>query len=146
MRRRCRCCIQVNIAAEAGKAGVAPEPRRRSWRHAVRALPRLRLRGLMCILPAGRGAAGQPRAASPPCALLLRQLNAERGAALDTLSMGMSGDFREAIVEGATLVRIGTALFGPRQRAPTLARMLPMNNLRQLRASPSSAAATWRAR
>jgi pyridoxal phosphate enzyme (YggS family) len=104
-------CIQVNIDAEAGKAGVAADGALALARSVI-ALPRLRLRGLMCIAPQGRGALADSRTFAALRALLL-QLNAS-GLALDTLSMGMSGDFREAILEGATLVRIGTALFGPR--------------------------------
>jgi len=104
-------CLQINIAAEATKAGIAPE-QSAELAAAVARLPGLRLRGLMAILPAGlppeerRRGFGELRR-------LLQQLNTG-GATLDTLSMGMSDDFREAILEGATLVRIGTALFGPR--------------------------------
>jgi pyridoxal phosphate enzyme (YggS family) len=104
-------CIQVNIDGEAGKAGVAPAAAA-DLASAVQALPRLRMRGLMCILPEGRGAAADRRSFAALRALL--QQLAARGLVLDTLSMGMSGDFREAIAEGATMVRIGTALFGPR--------------------------------
>lgn len=108
-------CIQVNIDAEAGKAGVAPEALA-DLAAAVRALPRLRLRGLMCILPDGRGADADRRSFGALRALAQRM--AGHGIALDTLSMGMSADFRAAIAEGATMVRIGTALFGPRNTAP----------------------------
>ncbi len=107
-------CLQVNIGAESGKAGVEPALAA-ELAAAVRALPRLQLRGLMCILPAGQSEQDNRRAF---CALrlLLLQINA-RGGTLDTLSMGMSADFRAAILEGATLVRVGTAIFGPRQPA-----------------------------
>jgi PLP dependent protein len=105
-------CLQINIAAEPRKAGIAPAAAA-PLAAAVARLPRLRLRGLMCILPAGLAAADARRAFGALRALL-EQLNAA-GAALDTLSMGMSADFREAIVEGATLVRVGTALFGARE-------------------------------
>jgi len=104
-------CIQVNIDGEAGKAGVAIDAVE-SLALAIRALPHLTLRGLMCIPPEGRGAEADRRSFA-----LLRELEQrlnERGLALDTLSMGMSGDFPQAIGAGATLVRIGTALFGPR--------------------------------
>jgi pyridoxal phosphate enzyme (YggS family) len=105
-------CIQVNVASEIGKAGVAPSDLP-SLTDAVARLPRLRLRGLMCILPAGlepeRNLELFGRLAAE-----LKRLN-EGGHRLDTLSMGMSGDFSEAIAAGATQVRIGTALFGPRQ-------------------------------
>jgi PLP dependent protein len=104
-------CLQVNLGAEASKGGVAagalPELAAQ-----VAALPRLRLRGLMGIPPPVSDAA-QQRAAFAELAALLTQLNS-RGAALDTLSMGMSADFEAAICEGATIVRVGTALFGPR--------------------------------
>jgi hypothetical protein len=108
-------CIQVNIDQERGKAGVDAAGAE-ALALAVQALPRLRLRGLMCILPGGRGAEADRRSFAALRALQQR-INA-RGLALDTLSMGMSADFREAILEGATLVRIGTALFGPRNDEP----------------------------
>ncbi len=104
-------CLQINVAAEQRKAGIAPAAAA-ALAAAVRQLPRLRLRGLMCILPAGL-APTDARRAFGALRTLLEQLNAA-GTALDTLSMGMSADFREAILEGATLVRIGTALFGMR--------------------------------
>ena len=107
-------CIQVNIDQEFGKAGVEAE-RAETLALAVQALPRLRLRGLMCILPGGRGGEANRRSFAA-LRVLLQRINA-RGLALDTLSMGMSADFREAILEGATQVRIGTALFGPRSAA-----------------------------
>ena len=104
-------CLQVNIAADAHKAGVAPA-QAGELALAVHALPRLRLRGLMCILPAGRGADDDRRSF-----VALRELQREinrQDLGLDTLSMGMSADYRAAIAAGSTLVRIGTALFGPR--------------------------------
>jgi pyridoxal phosphate enzyme (YggS family) len=104
-------CLQVNIAAEAQKAGVDPE-QAGALALAVHALPHLRLRGLMCILPAGRGTGADLHDFHALHALQL-QINRQH-LALDTLSMGMSGDFREAIAAGSTLIRIGTALFGPR--------------------------------
>jgi PLP dependent protein len=104
-------CIQVNIAGEPGKAGVDPASAPELAR-SVAALPRLTLRGLMCILPAGQSAKDNGRAFHA-LALLLQQINAQ-GGALDSLSMGMSSDYREAIQQGATLIRVGTALFGPR--------------------------------
>ena len=70
----------------------------------------------MCILAGGRPPAAN-RGSFAAMRVLLQRINA-RGLALDTLSMGMSGDFREAILEGATLVRIGTALFGARNETP----------------------------
>jgi len=100
-------CLQVNISGEASKAGVAVDEAL-ALVHAVAALPRLRLRGLMAIPEPGSGAA-------PHRALrgLLERLQAE-GLPVDTLSMGMSGDLETAIGEGATLVRVGTAIFGVR--------------------------------
>jgi len=107
-------CIQVNIAAEAGKAGIEPAAAAALAR-AVSALPRLKLRGLMCILPAAQSAHDN-RHCFHALALLLQQLNAQ-GGMLDALSMGMSSDYHEAIAQGATLIRIGTAIFGPRPDA-----------------------------
>jgi len=104
-------CLQVNIAADLHKAGVAPAAAA-ELAVAVHALPRLRLRGLMCILPAGRGSEADGRDFGA-LQLLQQQLN-HQGLGLDTLSMGMSSDFREAIAAGSTLIRIGTALFGLR--------------------------------
>jgi pyridoxal phosphate enzyme (YggS family) len=107
-------CIQVNIASDAAKAGIEAAAAAQ-LAQAVAALPRLKLRGLMCILPPG-GSAPANRASFHAMELLLQQLNAG-GLALDTLSMGMSADFREAISQGATLIRVGTAIFGPRPAA-----------------------------
>jgi PLP dependent protein len=107
-------CIQVNIAAESGKAGIEPAAAAELAR-AVSSLPRLKLRGLMCILPAGQSAHDN-RHCFHALALLLQQLNAQ-GGTLDALSMGMSSDYHEAIAQGATLIRIGTAIFGPRPDA-----------------------------
>jgi pyridoxal phosphate enzyme (YggS family) len=104
-------CVQVNIAGEASKSGVAPEaalPLLRS----LATLPRLRLRGLMCMLPFDLPEPEQRRHFAA-LRRLLDAANAE-GLGLDTLSMGMSGDLAAAVAEGATIVRIGTALFGPR--------------------------------
>jgi PLP dependent protein len=115
-------CLQVNIAGESGKAGVAPAAAA-ELALAVRSLPHLKLRGLMCILPAG-GSAADNRDSFQRLRLLLVQLNARidaradaLGGRLDTLSMGMSADYREAIQQGATLIRVGTAIFGPRPDA-----------------------------
>lgn len=104
-------CIQVNIAGSAVKAGVAAHAVAPLAR-AIAPLPRLRLRGLMCILPDAAGPAAQQQHFAA-MHRLLQELNAD-GAALDTLSMGMSGDFGAAIAAGATAVRIGTAIFGAR--------------------------------
>src|SRR3982074_727178 len=105
-------CLQVNIAGEASKGGVttAELP---ALATAVAALPRLKLRGLMCIPPDQDDPTRHWFASTRR---LLEALNAA-GAKLDTLSMGMSGDFESAILEGGTLVRVGTALFGSRPAA-----------------------------
>ena len=107
-------CIQVNISAESSKSGVAPEEVSDLARR-IAALPRLRLRGLMAIPRPERGLEAQRR----PFRRLRTLLDALRadGFDLDTLSIGMSEDMEAAIAEGATMVRIGTAIFGPR-RAP----------------------------
>ena len=104
-------CIQVNLGGEASKGGVAAADAP-ALAAAVAALPRLALRGLMCIPPEE----SDPRRQREWFARLrgLRDSLRADGLRLDTLSMGMSGDFEAAIQEGATVVRIGTALFGPR--------------------------------
>ncbi|HEY5764212.1 MAG TPA: YggS family pyridoxal phosphate-dependent enzyme [Rhodocyclaceae bacterium] len=107
-------CVQVNVSGEASKGGVAPGEAA-ALSIAVNALPRLRLRGLMCIPEASDDPAVQRQAFAQ-----LRQIADElraAGLALDTLSMGMSHDLEAAIAEGATIVRVGTAIFGERQRA-----------------------------
>jgi pyridoxal phosphate enzyme (YggS family) len=106
-------CIQVALVPEPRKSGAAPADLT-ELADAIGALPRLKLRGLMCLPPA-TPEIGAQRAVFARLRQLLEGLNA-RGLALDTLSMGMSGDFEAAIAEGATHVRIGTALFGPRQQ------------------------------
>ena len=106
-------CLQINIAGEDLKAGVPPAEAS-ALAQAVTALPRLRLRGLMCILPADLAPADN-RLHFAALRALLDQINGILpDTSLDSLSMGMSGDFGEAIMEGATMVRIGTAIFGPR--------------------------------
>ena len=104
-------CVQVHIATDPAKGGVSPAAAQ-DLLHAISALPRLRLRGLMCMLPYDMAAAGQHRAFAALRALL--EAGQQAGLALDTLSMGMSADMDAAITEGATIVRVGTALFGPR--------------------------------
>jgi PLP dependent protein len=104
-------CLEVNVAGEESKGGVAPAASA-ELAAAVAKLPRIALRGLMCIPPEEKELARQ-RAWFARLRTLLAELNAA-GGHLDTLSMGMSGDFEAAILEGATIVRIGTALFGPR--------------------------------
>jgi len=104
-------CLQVNVDDEESKSGVRIDALR-DLASRVADLRRLRLRGLMC-LPAIR----QDFAAQREPFARLRELADELAAAgieTDTLSMGMSGDYRAAIFEGATIVRVGTAIFGPR--------------------------------
>jgi pyridoxal phosphate enzyme (YggS family) len=104
-------CLQVNISAEATKSGVLPADVSALARE-VAALPGLKLRGLMAIPEP----AAEPKAQRAPhraLKVLLDELNAQ-GRAMDTLSMGMSADLEAAIVEGATIVRVGTAIFGER--------------------------------
>ena len=109
-------CLQVNVSGEESKAGVAPAEVP-ALAQAIHALPGLRLRGLMCI----------PEPSEDPSLLrtrfqLLHSLRADlqrSGLPLDTLSMGMSSDYRLAVAEGATIVRIGSALFGARPARST---------------------------
>ena len=106
-------CLQVNISGEASKSGLLPAEVL-AVAQAVVALPRVRLRGLMAIPePAGDEAA--QRAPHRALRELLASLN-DTGLALDTLSMGMSADLEAAVAEGATIVRVGTAIFGGRPR------------------------------
>jgi pyridoxal phosphate enzyme (YggS family) len=107
-------CLQVNVSGETSKSGVAPEDVR-PLAEAVRALRRLRLRGLMAVPEPSHDMELQRRRFRG-LRLLLEQLNAA-GFGLDTLSMGMSQDLEAAVTEGATIVRVGTAIFG--QRAKT---------------------------
>jgi len=108
-------CLQVNISGEASKSGLAPAEVADVAR-AVAALPRLRLRGLMAIPEPAVDLAAQ-RAPHRALHRLFEALNAG-GLALDTLSIGMSADLEAAILEGATLVRVGSAIFGQRTYAP----------------------------
>ena len=105
-------CLQVNIGGEYAKSGVAPGPAVLALARAVSLLPRLKLRGLMAIPPASTDPAQQRRYFAELRAV--KDDLAAAGVALDTLSMGMSADLEAAIAEGATLVRIGTAIFGER--------------------------------
>jgi len=104
-------CVQVNVSGEASKSGIAPNEAADVAR-GVAALPKLRLRGLMAI-PEPAGDVEQQRAPHRALRELFERLRTE-GLALDTLSMGMSGDLEAAVLEGATMVRIGTAIFGAR--------------------------------
>jgi len=108
-------CLQVNISGEASKSGAEPAAIADLAR-AVAALPRLKLRGLMTIPEPAEGLEAQ-RAPFRALRRILEDLNA-RGLGCDTLSMGMSADLEAAILEGATIVRVGTAIFGTRTRTP----------------------------
>ena len=109
-------CLQVNLDGEATKSGVAPEALT-ELALAVSALPRLRLRGLMAIPRPRSGQTAQRRPFRELADLLANLRRASpRLAGLDTLSMGMSADLEAAVLEGATLVRVGAAIFGPRPR------------------------------
>ncbi|AGH85097.1 hypothetical protein A3768_0917 [Ralstonia solanacearum] len=109
-------CLEINISRQASKHGVPPDldevlPLAR----AVAALPRLRLRGLMAVPEP----ADDPAARRAPFAALrdLADRLCAAGLPVDTLSMGMSADLEDAIAEGATIVRVGSAIFGARQYA-----------------------------
>ena len=104
-------CIQVNIGGEDTKSGVAPADAAALAR-AIAGLPRLKLRGLMAIPPPSSDFVQQRRHFA-----VLRELKeqlAHERVVLDTLSMGMSADLEAAVAEGATLVRVGTSIFGER--------------------------------
>ena len=104
-------CLQVNISGEASKSGVSPSDLP-ALAHAVAQLPRLRLRGLMAI-PEPQTDPVLQRAAFAQLRVLYEQLRAD-SLPLDTLSMGMSADLQAAVLEGATIVRVGSAIFGAR--------------------------------
>ena len=106
-------CLEVNIAGEPSKGGIMPAEVPDLAAHVAR-LPPLTLRGLMCI-PPEEGEPARQRAWFARLRGLRDDLNAA-GYSLDTLSMGMSADFEAAIQEGATIVRLGTVLFGARPR------------------------------
>jgi PLP dependent protein len=108
-------CVQVNIGGEGSKGGAAAASVPQLLRDIAR-LPRLKLRGLMCLPPAEADPARQ-RHWLQQLRELFESVNAD-GAGLDSLSMGMSNDLEAAVHEGATLVRIGTDLFGPRVAPP----------------------------
>ena len=105
-------CLQVNISGEASKSG-APPGETAQLAMAIAQLPHLRLRGLMAVPEPGDDVAAQ-RAAFARLRRLFEQLN-RQGLQLDTLSMGMSHDFAAAVAEGATMVRVGSAIFGLRE-------------------------------
>lgn len=107
-------CLQVNISGEASKSGVVPE-QVAQLAHAIAALPRLKLRGLMAV-PEPAESMDAQRKPFQQLRELWESLR-EQGLELDTLSMGMSADMEAAIAEGATIVRVGTAIFGSRHYA-----------------------------
>jgi hypothetical protein len=107
------CCVQVNISGEASKSGVETAAALALAREVAR-LPRLALRGFMGISEPTHDIARQ----RAQFAILREVLDEARraGLGLDTLSMGMTADLESAIAEGATIVRVGTAIFGPREK------------------------------
>jgi pyridoxal phosphate enzyme (YggS family) len=108
-------CLQINISGETGKSGAAPGEAG-ALAHAIAKLPGLRLRGLMAV-PAPSDDIAEQRRPFAQLRELRDELN-RQGLKMDTLSMGMSHDFVSAITEGATIVRIGTAIFGRRDYGP----------------------------
>jgi PLP dependent protein len=108
-------CVQVSLEDEPGKGGIEPRALE-SLALRVRELPRLRLRGLMCI-PPHRDSFDEQLVLFRRMSDYFTQLNSQ-DFGLDTLSMGMSGDLDAAVAAGATLVRIGTAIFGARIESP----------------------------
>ncbi len=109
-------CVQVHIGGEGSKGGADPALVPQLLRD-IAQLPRLKLRGLMCLPPPEQDPVRQ-RHWLHQLRQVFESVNAD-GAGLDTLSMGMSGDLEAAIHEGATLVRVGTDLFGPRVARPS---------------------------
>ena len=107
-------CIQVNVSGETSKSGVSPDEAS-ALAHGVAELPHIQLRGLMAI-PEPVDDFARQRAAFRRVRGVFERLNKE-GLSLDTLSMGMSHDLEAAIAEGATMVRVGTAIFGERNKA-----------------------------
>ena len=110
--RRVKVLVQVNVGEEPQKGGIHPGELK-GLLEAMTAFPNLDVRGLMCIPPAAETAE-----ASRPWFKRLRDLRDVAG--LEHCSMGMSGDFEVAIEEGATMVRVGTAIFGPRAPRPAV--------------------------
>lgn len=108
---RLNVCLQINVSGEVSKSGIAPDDAL-ALAHQIAALPRLHLRGLMAI-PEPAATLDEQRAPHRRLREIMDTLRAN-GLELDTLSMGMSADIEAAILEGATMVRIGTAIFGAR--------------------------------
>lgn len=107
-------CLQVNISGERSKSGLTPEETIEAAR-SLQGLPNIRLRGLMAI-PAPASDFNTQRQPFARLRHLLETINQQTDLNMDTLSMGMSGDMEAAIAEGATWVRIGTAIFGQRPK------------------------------
>lgn len=107
-------CLQINIDNESSKSGLSPE-QAIEVANSVALLPNLRLRGLMAI-PKPSTEPAEQRQPFARLRALLEEINTrlDNSQKLDTLSMGMSGDLEPAIYEGATIVRVGTDIFGPR--------------------------------
>lgn len=107
--------LEVNIAAEASKSGFSPDGLLPAALRAAE-LPGVRLRGLMCIPPRAEEAGGNRKFFAETFRLLvdIRRKIGDNNSDINCLSMGMSGDFEDAIGAGATIVRVGTGLFGPR--------------------------------
>ena len=109
-------CLEINISRQASKHGLLPDfDEVLAVAQAVSALPRLQLRGLMAVPEPSDDPAAQRKPFADLCALANRLR--EAGIPLDTLSMGMSADLEDAIAEGATIVRVGSAIFGARHYA-----------------------------
>lgn len=111
-----RVLLQVNVAGESQKSGCAPQEAR-ALAGQIAALGQLRLEGLMTLAPLTDDVEVQRRTFRG--LRLLRDTIKEDGVWLATLSMGMSGDYATAVAEGATMIRLGTALFGPREKTET---------------------------
>lgn len=107
------CLVQVNVSGEASKEGVAPEETH-AFLDAVSALPHLRVEGLMTLAAPVETDEALETVVRPQFQLLRRLAETAPGGPLPVLSMGMSGDYEVAVEEGATHVRLGSALFGPR--------------------------------
>ncbi|MFK8042807.1 YggS family pyridoxal phosphate-dependent enzyme [Congregibacter sp.] len=105
-------CIQVNVSQESSKSGVAPEELPKLLDLAAE-LPNLRLRGLMAIPAPAEGFTAQKQSCDALASLFAAAQ--QKHPSIDTLSMGMSADLEAAIAAGSTMLRIGTAIFGPRQ-------------------------------
>ena len=110
-------CLQVNVSGERTKSGLAPGEVA-AVAHAVAALPRLRLRGLMAIPEVVEGSDLEAQRRPHRALRALFETLRRDGLALDTISAGMSADLEAAILEGATMVRVGSAIFGGRAAAP----------------------------